>query len=467
LSVTASNSGPFSYQWQFDGTNLPVIINTVAGNGTEGEWGDGGQATNAEFYTGSVAADAWGNFFIADSANNRIRKVNSNGIIATVAGNGTNGYSGDGGPATNAELFNPTGAAVDALGNLYIADKANNCIRMVATNGVISTVAGDGLSGYSGDGLAAVNAKLSDPMAVAVDALGNLYIADQLNNCIREVGTNGIISTLAGNGTQGFSGDGGAATNATLSSPDGVAVDRLGNVFIADSGNKRVREVSITGAIITVAGSGNAGYFGDGGPATNAFLESPAGVAIDGLGNLFIADGTEHDREVGVNGIISTVAGNAGFGFSGDGGPPTNAMLRQVYGVALDGSGNLLIADSGNNRIRKATAFAAGLPLNNFQFAEVGTYDLIVSNPFGTSTSAVMVVTADLAPLSASLAGKHSLNIEFSGNPGSNYVLQMATNLAPPIVWQSVATNAADINGSGSFSDAPGGQSRFYRLSLP
>ena len=468
LSAAATGSGPFFYQWQFDGTNLPAIITTVAGNGQDGESGDGGQATNAQLYAGAVAADTAGNFFIADSANDRVREVNASGVISTIAGGGNDGFSGDGGAATNASLFNPAAVTVDGSGNLYIADEANERIRQVGYNGVISTVAGNGTNGYSGDGGAATNASLSSPSGVAVDAWGNLYIADEGNNRIRQVGVNGVILTVAGNGTNGFSGDGGPAVNASLSSPADVAVDALGNVFIADSGNIRIRKVSM-GVITTVAGHGYAGYYGDGGPATNAILEAPASVAVDASGNLFIADGTEHVREVSVGGIISTVAGNAGLGYSGDGGPATNARLSEVYGVATDVSGDLLIADTGANVIRKVTAFGPDLPIDSFGFAQDGAYDLIVSTPFGRTNSAVIVVTAGLPPLNARLLGGNAVQLQFTGTPGSSYVVQTTTNLTAPVVWAPLATNAAGLDGRGTFTDTnlSSNPVRFYRLELP
>ncbi len=317
LGVTPTGTSPFFYQWQFNGVSLPSIITTVAGSGEPGESGDGGLATNAMLYAGDVATDGAGNFFIADSVNDRVRKVNASGVISTVAGNGTSGFSGDGGAATNAQLFNPVAVAVDGSGNLYIADEANDCVRRVAANGIITTVAGNGIIGVQGDGGPATNASFSSPVAVAADAWGNLYIADQGNNRIREVGTNGIINTIAGSDFYGFSGDGGPAIFAGLWSPSALAVDAYGNLFIADSGNLRIRKVAANGIISTVAGSGYAGYYGDGGLATSAFMESPVSVAVDGLGDLFIADGTQHIRKVGVNKIISTRDGQRRFGFFG------------------------------------------------------------------------------------------------------------------------------------------------------
>ncbi len=232
LSVSATGAGPLSYQWQFNGTNLPNdIITTVAGGGNGGD----GAATNASLNIPfGVAVDALGNLFIADTGNQRIRKVDTNGLITTVAGNGIWGYSGDGGAATNASFLFPSMWRWTASGNLYIADQDNHRIRRVDTNGIITTVVGNGMSGYSGDGGAATNASLRFPRGVALDAAGNLFIADSGSSVIRKVDTNGIITTVAGNGTAGYSGDGGAATNANLNQPNSVAVDALGNLFIAD-----------------------------------------------------------------------------------------------------------------------------------------------------------------------------------------------------------------------------------------
>jgi sugar lactone lactonase YvrE len=300
--------------------------------------------------------DVVGNLYIADTGNYRVREVAANGIISTVAGGGSIGYSGDGGPATSAGLNYPYGVAVDVAGNLYIADFFNSRVRKVATNGTISTVAGGGGS-YPGDGGPATNAVLGNVTGVAVDVAGNLYIADPDNNRIRKVAANGTISTVAGNGTLGYSGDGGPATSAQLWSPDGVAVDVAGNLYIADGNNNRIRKVATNGMISTVAGNGSLGYSGDGGPATSAQMDFPWGLAVDSVGNLYIADGNNNRiRKVATNGTISTVAGNGSYGYSGDGGPATSAELSGAYGVALDAAGNLYIADTYNCRIRKVAA---------------------------------------------------------------------------------------------------------------
>ncbi|HVM59820.1 MAG TPA: HYR domain-containing protein [Verrucomicrobiae bacterium] len=341
-------------------------IHTAAGNGVRGSGGDGGAATNA--YLNSpyrVAVDYTGNLFIADLDNQRVRRVDAaTGIITTVAGNGVNGYSGDGGAATNASLGSPTDVAVDYAGNLFIADFYNSRIRRVdAATGIITTVAGNGVSGYSGDGGAATNASVNSVYGVAVDYAGNLFIADTGNSRIRRVdAATGIITTVAGNGGIGFSGDGGAATNARVNGPFDVAVDRAGNLFIADFYNARIRRVdATTGIITTVAGTGSSGYRGDGGPATSAKLYGPFGVALDGSANLFVADWFNYRvrRVDAITGIITTVAGNGGTGYSGDGGPATTAGLTDPTDVAVDRAGNLLISELNGQRVRRVDAVAA------------------------------------------------------------------------------------------------------------
>ncbi|MBU6402916.1 MAG: serine/threonine protein kinase, partial [Verrucomicrobia bacterium] len=352
LVVVVTGTGPFDYQWQLNGTNIPSgIISTAAGNGTQGNFGDGGAAANASLGNPTgIATDSAGNLFIADAGNNRVRKVTAAGIITTVAGNGTQGYSGDGGSATAANLANPVGVTVDSAGNLFIADDWNNCVRKVDTRGIISTVAGNASQGYSGDGGPALDATFTAPAAVAVDGQGNLFIADGGNNRVRQVDTRGIITTVAGNGTPAYSGDGGAATNASLRYPGGLATDPAGTLFIADAGNNLIRQVDTNGVITTVAGNGLFGYFGDGGAATDANLANPIGVALDAAGDLFIADQFNgRIRAVDPEGIISTVAGNGTPGFSGDGGGATDASLTSPSAVALDASGDLFVADTGNN----------------------------------------------------------------------------------------------------------------------
>ena len=391
-------------------------IYTVAGTGTAGYSGDGGPAGAAELHgPKGVAVDGAGNLVIGDEINDRVRvvaehtgsfygKAMTAGDIYTVASNGFTpgfgaGYSGDGRPATTGQLNFPHGVAVDSAGNLVIADYANDVVRVVAartgtfyrqkmTAGDLYTVAGGGAKGHLGDGGPATQARLWGPWGVAVDGAGNLVIADALHNRVRMVAgrtgtsygqkmTAGDIYTVAGDGTSGYSGDGGPAKAAALSTPSGVTVDGAGNLVIADQGNSRIRvaaestgsfygKTMTAGHIYTVAGNGTAGYSGDGGPATAAALSSPTGVAVDGAGNLVIADqgncrirvvaartGTFYRQKM-TAGHIYTVAGGQ-CGFSGDGGPATAAALS-LYGLTVDGSGNLVIADTFNSRIRVVAA---------------------------------------------------------------------------------------------------------------
>ncbi len=334
------------------------IITTVAGTGTSGYSGDEGAATSAQFMsTYGIALDAAGNLYIVDFYNHRIRKMDTSGIITTVAGTGTRGYSGDGGAATSAQLNYPCAVAVDAAGNLYISDSGNYRIRKVDTSGTITTVAGAGTYGYSGDEGAATLAKLQGPYGVAVDVAGNLYISDYAVNAIRKVDASGIITTVAGTGTGGYSGDGGSAVSAQLNSPRGVAADAAGNLYIADTANNVIRKVDTSGIITTAAGTGTSGYSGDGEAALSARLNNPVSVAVDAAGNLYITDMSNYKiRKVDTAGIITTVAGAGTPGYSGDGGAATSAQLQGPIGVAVDAAGNLYISDTGSRVIRKVEA---------------------------------------------------------------------------------------------------------------
>ena len=372
---------------------------TLAGTGVAAYTGNKGAATSAAFASPSaVAYDSRGDLFIADTNNNVIREVSTTGIVTTVAGNGLQGFSGDGGAATSAELNAPTGIAIDSSGNLYIADSGNNRIREVS-NGIITTVAGNGTAGFSGDGGTATSAELDMPMAVAVDGAGNLYIADTDNQRIREV-ANGIINTIAGNGLQGFSGDGGPATSAELDTPTGVAVDAAGNIYIADSHNNRIREVS-NAVIHTVAGSGpvtfSGGYSGDGGSATAAQLAMPTGVAIDSAGEIYIAD-TNNDRlrEVG-NGTISTVAGDGVQGYGGDGGAATAAQLNTPRDVAVNPTGDAVIADTQNQRVRGVNLPTITYASQGVGIASSPQYVTIANSGAGTLTVQTLTATTGFA----------------------------------------------------------------------
>ena len=423
FTVAVAGTGPFCYQWQFNGTNfITNLITTVAGGGW-GYSGDGGPATNAGLEPFGVASDAAGNFYIADDGNARIRKVDTNGIITTVAGNGWSGYGGDGGAATNASLQFPMGHAVDAAGNLFIADKINDRIRKVATNGIITTIAGNGAlapsaGAFAGDGGPATNASLYYPEGVAVDSQGNVYIADLNNNVVRKVDTNGIITTFAGGGTNGL-GDGGPAINAGLWNPAAVAVDARGNLYITDQSHYRIRKVDTNGIITTVAGDGGYGtYAGDGGPAIEASLDDPFGIALDAAGNLFIADsGDNRVRRVDTNGIITTVVGNGNSGYSSGPGSATTASLSSPSGVAVDAFDNLYIVVEA--QVRKVSAnINNGYPalvVANVSAYNAGSYTVVITGQAGSVTSAVATLTVQAPP---AIADQPSVQFAVAGgNP--------------------------------------------------
>jgi len=340
-------------------------IYTVAGNGTGGYSGDGGQATAAAINqpTG-VFLDMFNNIYIADSYNNRIRKVNSTtGVITTIAGTGAPGFSGDGGPATAAKVNGPNGVTVDMAGNIYIADFFNNRIRKINTSGIISTIAGVGTAGFSGDGGPATAAQMVKPIDLAFDMAGNLYIADG-NNCVRKINTAGIITTVVGTRFFGYSGDGGPATAAKINYPGGITVDMAGNLYVADYFNNRIRIVNPAGIINTFAGTGTGGSTGDGGLATAATLSEPSDIVFDAAGNSYIADASNaRIRVINPSNIINTLAGTT-TGFSGDGGPANAAQLDFPSSVAIDNACNLFVADTYNNRIRAICMGCSGRESN-------------------------------------------------------------------------------------------------------
>jgi uncharacterized protein (TIGR03437 family) len=383
-------------------------ITTAIGDGILGYAGDGGPANKVEMnQPTAVAIDGSGNIYFADSNNNRVRKLGGSNVT-TVAGNGQLSHSGDGLAATLAQLNAPQGVAVDPSGNFYIADTVNNVVRKVGTNGVIANFAGNGSVGSSGDGSAANSAQLNGPQGVAVDSAGNVYIADSMNNKVRKVDTNGNISTfassaqfntpfgvtvdstgnvyvaefvgnrvrkvtsdgatvttIAGTGTAGYAGDGGPATSAMLNGPRGVAIDSVGNVYIADSANNRVRKLSSPNngvfRIDTIAGNGIAGYDTDGVLATSTQVGNPTGVAVDSIGNLYIADGSLRIRKVFLSGIINTIAGSANRGYAGDGSLATNASLNSPTALAINSAGTLWFTDTNNNAVRQLQATGSGI----------------------------------------------------------------------------------------------------------
>jgi len=342
------------------GSDTAKFIYTIAGTGSTTYFGNNVPATGADlYYPTGAASDSSGNIYIADRANCVVRVVNAGtGNISTFAGNGTCSYGGDGGPATSAMLNSPYGVAVDSSNNVYIAD-TNNCLIRVVSGGTITTFAGHSPSlacGYMGDGGAAAGAELYYPDGVAADNFGNVYIADQYNYVVRKV-SSGNISTFAGNHTYGYAGDGGPAASAEFSYVLGVATDAAGNVYIADQYNHRIRKVNTSGTVSTYAGNGSAGYEGDGGLAYQTSLYYPTGVAVDGAGDVIIGDyDNERVRLVDQSGIIHTIAGNGTAGFKGNDVLGTLAELYQPWGIGVDPSGNIYVADYQNWLIRKINA---------------------------------------------------------------------------------------------------------------
>jgi uncharacterized protein (TIGR03437 family) len=453
----------------------PGTIQTIAGNGATTYAGDGGQAKNASLNVPvDVSVDLAGNIFIADQFNHRIRKVATDGTISTVAGTGVLGFSGDGGPAVNAQLNTPIGIFVDATGNLYIADVGNQRIRKVDTSGRISTIAGNGGKGYGGDGGSALGATFYNSVRVAADAAGNVFVADQSNHRVRKITPSGTISTIAGNGagtpqTGGFSGDGGPAVSASLNNPTALVLDPAGNIYICDQFNHRIRKVDTNGIITTIAGNGSAGFSGDNGPALNASLNYPGGITRDAAGNLYFDDDANYrTRRISTSGTITTIAGTGSQGFSGDGGPATSAALNGAFGVALDLAGNLYIADSTNNRIRvvygavsgPAPSISAAGFTNAASFATGGSPGAIATI-FGTGLTRNLngIVQNSSVPLPASLAGT-SVTVGGKTAPVFNVVnvngqeqisVQIPVDVAPgsavPVVLNNgTATASASVN---------------------
>jgi len=433
------------------------IITTIAGNGTLGSSGDNGRAVNGQlYYPNSVAVDTSGNNLYVSEGNyegfssNRVRRIVS-GVITTAAGDGSSsGPLGDNGPATSAHLTEPYGVALDSAGNLYISDAGNNRVRKVV-NGVISTVAGNGTRGYGGDGGSATVAEIDDVSGLAVDSAGAVYIADTANHRVRKV-ANGIITTIAGTGIAGFSGDNGPALGAQVNTPVGIAIDSAGNLYIAESGNSRIRKVT-NGIIATVAGNGVYGYSGDNGPATSAQIR-PNSVAVDALGNIYIAE-TTRIRKVS-NGVIATIAGNGTLGFSGDGGPATSAQLTDVSGVAADGAGNLYIADFYNHRIRvlvpDASCSYSVIP-TSLQVPASGA-GLTVNIQTSASCSWTIIGLPDWITVSgaASNTGSSTVTLAVASNSGAPRSAQIS--VAGIAVMFNQASNLLLVSAGGVVNDA-------------
>jgi len=407
LAVTYHASAEFG-----TAAGRPFVVKASPSFISGGFGGNDGPAALAQLDSPrAMARDGAGNLYIADTANHRVRRVTPDGVIRTFAGNGSVGSGGDGGPATAASLNEPQGVAVDAAGNVYIADTQNHRVRRVTPAGIITTVAGSGVDGYGGDSGAAMAARLSSPLGLATDGAGNLYIADSGNNRVRKVAAGtGVMTTVAGRG-YGYGGDNGPATEALLRSPAAVALDAAGNLYIADAGNFIIRQVSPAGVIKTIAGVGQQGDGGDGGPAAAARLGTVGGLAVDAAGNLFVADSSNRRiRRITPAGVITIVAGTGVFrsdDFGTESGDALTAQFNQPAGLAVDRTGKLYIADTGNHRVivvnlLRETPPLVGVSAASF-FGSFAARESIIA-AFGVNLSA-RTESATALPLPTELAG--------------------------------------------------------------
>lgn len=335
------------------------MIVTVAGTGTPGYSGDGGPATNAKMSdVYALAFDKHGNFYFSDDANPRVRKVTPSGVITLIAGSGVAGYGGDGGPAIYASIGSIYGIAVDTFDNIYIADGGNARIRKITPDGIIRTIAGIGIAGYNGDYLPATDAQLNGPASVAVDDTGNLYICDRYNYRLRKVNTAGIINTIAGSGINGYAMDGAIADTSSIGESWCIVVNKLGEIFFNDE--RRIRKILPgVGTLLTMAGTSTTGYSGDGGPATSATINTEL-FTVDTIGNLYLGEGSNRIRKVNTEGTINTIAGTGTIGIEGDGVGALSAKVNSPFGVAFSPEGELHFCDR-SARIRKITAFWSSL----------------------------------------------------------------------------------------------------------
>jgi len=432
------------------------IFSTAAGNGIESFSGEGGAASAALLNApAGLAADNAGNIYIADALNNRVRVLAPNGQITTLAGNGIAGFSGDGKPATQAQLNGPRGVAVDNSGQVFVSDTKNNRIRVITGEGLIYTIGGNGNAGFFGDGGRATVASIHAPGAIAADNRGNLYIADTLDHRIRKIDNNNTITTLAGSGTPGYSGDGGPAASAQLNAPAGVAADANGNVYIADTGNNRIRMVSPSGTISTLAGA--------------AKFNAPAALAADNAGNVFIAD-TADNRviELLASGTLVTVAGTGTCCYSGDGGPAGAAQLNAPTGMVVDAGGNVYIADTGNNAVRRLQSapvvpgISAIVNAASNTAGPISPGEIVVIEGAGlgppqlalSATNTTVTIGGLAAPIIYASNAQLSAVVPFgiSGTKAAvsvQYLSQAAAQTSVPVADASPALFTADYSGTG------------------
>ena len=413
------------------------MLTTFAGTGDWGDGGDGGPASQANLNDPSgVEVDAAGNVYIAEEFGHRVRRVDATGRITTFAGTGDPGYGGDGGPAFDARISYPVGVAVDSVGNVFVADTGNSRIRRVDAEGLVATFAGTRDQGYGGDGGPASDAQLMDPANVAVDAAGNVYVADRRDNRVRKIDTSGMITTVAGTGDPGNAGDGGPASQARFRRPEGVAVDSSGAVYVADRDNNRIRKIDASGTITAFAGTGDRGNDGDGGPASQAQFRSPEGVALDSLGNVYVADRDNHVvRKIDPSGVISTMAGTGEWGYYGASRLVSEAQFQFPTGAALDPSGNLLFGDS--DRVWKLDPTGTITPLGEAAdglgqwFAGPGGLAVdLAGNTYVTEEWVGRVSRIDVAGAATTIAGIGERGYAGDGGPAVEAQLRRPKGIA-------------------------------------
>jgi RHS repeat-associated protein len=449
--------------------SIARVIHTVAGNGTEGSSGDGGPAIQAQLDNPlGVAVGPDGALYIVDDDRNRVRRVGTDGIITTVAGTGIQGFSGDGGLAIQAELNDPDNVAVGSDGSLYITDSGNHRVRRVGPNGIITTVAGTGVQGFSGDNALAIQAQLNNPSGVVVAPDGSIYMTDTGNARVRRVGPDGIITTVAGTGVQDFGGDGGPATQAQLDDPSGIAVGPDGSLYIADRSNNRIRRIGPDGIITTVAGIGESGFTGDGDPAIQAELNDPDNVAVGPDGSLYIADRDNNRvRRVGPEGIIATIAGNGIESFGGDGGSATQASLGAPSGVAVAPDGSIYIGDRNNRRVRRVGPVLPGFTASDVAVTSEDGGLLYRFDAFGRHLQTLHVLTgAPLFEFIYDSAGRLSQVIEKTGGTDNVTTVQRDINGNPTkIIGPYGQETLLSVDGNGFLSNITNPAGESYQIS--
>ena len=427
------------------------IITTYAGMAGPpyGVSGDGGPALNAHLgsmYHSSVAFDAAGNMYIPESGNNTIRKVDATGIITTIAGTGTIGYTGDGGPALSATLYHPGPIIVDNAGNIIFADQNEEVLRQIDAAGNITTVSAAFTGGCSGEGVPLSQAVFVGVVGLAKDNAGNIYVSDQDCNTVRKISTTRIVTTVAGNGTLGFSGDGGPATAAQLDYPCQVGIDNAGNIYIPDAGNNRIRKVNTSGIITTIGGDGVRNSSGDGGPAALAEFALPESICVDNAGNIYVAENASYEvRKIDPSGIVTDYAGNRTYGYSGDGGPASQAQVTEIENIDQDAGGNIYVVDYYNQVIRKVT---------NCPLTQVALQPS--DNSLCVGANAVFAFTASgstgLQWQANSGTGWNDIN---DGGPYTGTTTNSLTITSPPAALSGTQYRCALLNGCGTITTVP------------